>query len=230
MEYSEETFVRSSTNDSFIVRSYPDLEWDSIWRYSIDSEIVAIYTGESIENCVGTVELRFFSGELHGAGQCLDGYYHGMWKFYRKSGNLHSKGFFLNGKMYQRWYPFNGDTLKLVRPIIEVDPKTAFILDTVKIRVNYIFDGIDTSSWDYYLHFDFIALDKFKKQESLPYENYIEKFKGEEIKNNLGFMSPGDFALYGYTLAINRETGDSISHLGIETQYVTILDSTSVDF
>lgn len=230
VEYSERTFISPSTKDSFVIRSYPHLELDSIWRYQRDEEIVTIYSGDSLLGCFGSVKLYFYSGELHGIGECIDGFPEGVWKFYRKSGDMLHKDFVEKGKTYQKWVPRNEETIKLVAPIIEIKPETLYILDTFTIRAKYNFEGIDTKNWDYYLIFDFMRKEKFLNADYLPYENHIKKYEGEAIIYRSRFYEPADAVLYGYTLGINRLTGDSIFHLEIENQFFTILDSTSIEF
>jgi len=227
--FSEDIFIQPDSKDSFVIRSYPDLELDSVWRYQIDDKIVRVYTRDSLNRCIGPVNLYFFSGELHGYGTCIEGYFEGKWFFYNESGRLLSIKLFSKGKLYQRWFFPNNDTLKLVYPIIDIEPRTAFIHDTFKIRVNYIFDGIDTTGWDYYLHFDFINKDIYTDTIHLPRENFYRKYEGEEIKENLKIYFSGEHAMYGYTLAINRETGDSVYHYEITDQFFTTLDTTFIE-
>ena len=228
-EYSEDTFTISDTNDSFVVRSYPHLDMDSVWRYSIDEQIVAIYTSDSTGNCKGRAELRFFTGELHGYGKCVDGFYDGMWKFYRKTGELHFINVYSMGFLCQRWVVKEGDTSKWLYPIISIEPRTAYINDTIFVRVDYNLNGIDTTGWDFFLHYDFTKREKFDSQESLPYEEFTERYDGKPIEVRFAFPQPGKIAMYGYTLAINRVTGDTIMHMEIMDQFFTILDSTSVE-
>jgi hypothetical protein len=229
VEYSENTFIRANTNDSFVIRSYSHLEFDSIWRYSLNEGLVGIYTGDSLRRCTGSVRMEYITGELYAVGECLNGFYTGKWKFYRKSGDLHFIDFFSKGFNFQRWFPVNDDTFKLVRPIIDIEPRVANVDELVDISATYNFDNIDTANWDYYLYFDFISKEKFINDESLPFENYMKKYEGKAIEQSIGFFESGEIAMYGYTLAINRETGDSITHLEIEDQFLKILDSTSVE-
>jgi len=107
VEYSERTFISPSTKDSFVIRSYPHKELDSIWRYQRDEEIVTIYTGDSLLGCFGPVRLYYFTGEKHGVGDCIDGYPEGIWKHYWESGELHFIDFYDKGVNYQRWVPFD---------------------------------------------------------------------------------------------------------------------------
>jgi len=229
VEYSEETFLRVGTNDSFVVRSYEHLDLDSVWRYSLDEEIVAIYTSEGTADCEGRAELRFFTGELHGYGKCVDGYYDGKWKFYRKTGELHFMNVYSMGFLCQRWVVEEGDTSKWIYPKISIEPGTAYVYDTINVTVDYILDGIDTTGWDYYLHYDFTKREKFDNEGILPYEAFTERYEGDPIEVKFAFPKPGEIAMYGYTLAINRETGDSVIHMEIRDQYLSILDTTSTE-
>ena len=229
VEYSEETFLRVGTNDSFVIRSYPHKELDSIWRYQRDEEVLTIYKGDSLLGCFGPVRLYYFTGEEHGIGECIDGYPDGPWKFYTKSGDLIYKSFSKKGNIFQKWLPSNGDTFKLIRPIIEIEPRVTNVDELVDITATYNFDGIDTADWDYYLYFDFISKENFLHDESLPFEQYKEKLEGNTIEQSIGFLESGEIAMYAYTLAINRQTGDSLIHLEIEGQFLTILDTTSTE-
>lgn len=202
---------------------------DSIWRYQTDEKILTIYTGDSLLGCFGQVKLYYYSGEVHSTGKCINGFPEGIWKFYTKSGNLFRKDFLKKGVTYQKWWLNNGDTVKQVAPIIEISPQMLYILDTFKFKANYYFEGIDTTSWDYYLVFDFMRKEKFINAESLPYENHIKKYQGETIVHRSRFYEPADAVLYGYTLGIHRETGDSIFHLEIKNHFFTIKDTTSVE-
>ncbi len=228
-EYSEETLIRVGTNDSFIIRSYPHLELDYIWKYSLNDEILSIYTRDSLKGCTGTMRWKHFSGELYAYGDCINQFFDGKWKYFRKSGELDFINFYTKGALYQRWFLEEGDTVKRLFPKISIEPRTAYLHDTIYVRADYILDGIDTSGWDYYLHYDFIEREKYESQSSLPYEQYIIKYEGEPIESKYEFIVPVEVAMYGYTLAINRETGDSVIHLEIMEEYLTILDTTSTE-
>lgn len=228
-EYSEMTFVKTATNDSFVVRSYDHLDLDSVWRYSLNEELVASYTAYGKDGCDGKVEIRWFSGELRGYGNCVDGRYDGMWKFYKKSGELHFLNFYSRDLFYQRWILDSGDTSKWLYPIIKVEPMTAYVFDTVSVIVDYIFEGIDTTNWDFYVLFDFVERNRFEDASPLPYEQYVMKYEGQPIIKKLGFIVPGEMVLYGQTMAVNRISSDTIFHPEIVNRFLTILDSTSVE-
>lgn len=228
-EYSERTFIHPDNNHKYIIRSYPDLELDSIWRHHTNGELVTIYTADSIGRCIGRTTVLYSTGELYSEGICNQGFAEGEWYFYKKSGDVDFINFYSKGVHYQRWIMESGDTTKWLYPIIEIEPRTGYIYDTINVHVDYILEGIDTTDWDYYLHFDFIEREKYESQSSLPYEAHIEKYEGNQIEGKFEFLVPGEMVMYGYTLAINRETGDSIYHLEIMEQYLTIMDSTSVE-
>jgi len=228
-EYSERIFYHPENNHKYIIRSYPDLELDSIWRYHSDDDLLTIYTADSLGRCIGPTTVLFSSGELYSEGVCVDGFAEGKWYFYKKSGELDFINFYSKGIHYQRWFLEEGDTTKRVYPIIDIKPNTAYVFDTILVQADYILEGLDTNNWDYYLHFDFIERDKYEAQNSLPYEKFIEKYEGNPIEEKFEFLVPGEIAMYGYTLAINRETGDSIIHLEIMDEYFTILDTTSTE-
>ena len=228
VDYSERLIHVEEEGYKYISRSYPDKKLDSIWRYHIDGHLVSVYTGDSLGRCFGWTSGYRPSGELHYIGQCWWGKSEGRWNFYDKSGELIFINLYSNDHLYQRLFPESGDTTKWLYPIIEIEPRLAYVFDTIYVRVDYILDGIDTTDWDYYLHFDFIERDRFDSQDSLPYEDNIEKYEGEQIETKIRSISPGQYVMYGYTLAVNRETGDSIYHLDIMEQYLTILDSTSL--
>jgi len=121
-----------------------------------------------------------------------------------------------------------GDTVKFLRPVVEIEPRITDTQEFVRITAKYNFNKIDTANWDYYLFYDFISKDRFLQKESLPFEQHKEKIEGNTIEKSIGFLEPGEIAMYGRTLGIHRETGDSIFHLEIKNQFLTVKDTTSV--
>lgn len=226
-------FIESYKTDvdpdyNYLVRSYPDKELDSIWKYTKEGVLVSIYAGDSLGRCLGPQKVFYPNGEIYYTGKCESNLHIGKWYFYRKSGSLHFINFYTErGELYQRWFPNNGDTTKMVYPIIELDPLVATTFDTVFLKVNYKLDYIDTTGWDYFLVYDFVEKERFEKGGSLPFEEFFEKYEGQKIEGRFEFMVPGEIAMYGYTLAVNRETGDSIFHLEIRDQFLTIVDTVS---
>ena len=229
MNYSERIIHSNGEEYKYISRSYPDKKLDSIWKYHIDGHLVSVYTGDSLGRCFGWVSGYRQTGELHYNGQCWWGKSEGRWTFYDKSGELIFINLYSNGHLYQRKFPESRDTAKWLYPIIEIEPQVAHVFDTIYVRADYILDGIDTTGWDYYLHFDFIEMERFDNRDTLPYEEIIEKYMGEQIEKRIKVTMPGEYVMYGYTLAVNRETGDSTYHLDIMDKFLTIIDTTSVE-
>jgi|GEM_PF-2315548 len=229
-KYNERIIHKPEEGFKYISRNYPEKELDSIWKYDLKGNIVRIYTGDSLGRCIGWTSGYRQSGELHYIGNCNGKKATGEWHFFNKSGNIDFINFYsLEGYLYQRWFLENSDTSKKLYPKISIEPRTAHVHDTIYVTVDYILDGIDTTGWDYYLFYDFIEREKYETQSSLPYEEYINKYEGKPLESRFEFIVPGEVTMYGYTLAIHRETGDSVYHLDIMEEYLTILDTTSTE-
>ena len=231
-DYSERVILKEEEGYKYISRSYPNKKLDSIWEYDLDGQLKRVYTGDSLLNCYGGISGFRPSGDLHYTCHCLRNVLVENCVFYDKSGEIFFIDLYSSGHLYQRLIPESGDTAKWLIPIIEIEPRLAYVHDTIYVRADYILDGIDTTGWDYFLHFDFIGREKIENKSpipSVPYEKFIEKYDNEQIEVKFGFLVPGEYVMYGYTLAINRETGDSVSHIGISDEFLTVLDSTSVE-
>lgn len=229
-EYTERTILQSEEGFKYVSRSYPDKELDSIWKYDLNGNLVSLYTGDSLGQCFGWTSGYRKTGELHYFGECYKSNAIGQWLFFTKSGELDFLNFYSDGDLYQRWILDSGDTSKWVYPIIIVEPPTAYVFDTVSVKVDYILDGIDTTNWDFYLQFDFVERNRFEGASPLPYEQFIEKYEGQPINRKFEFLMPEEMVLYGQTMAVHRKSGDTIFHPEIENRFLTILDSTSVEF
>lgn len=229
---SDETYREKIIEESkYIFKSCPDKELDSVWKFDKTENLVSIFTADSTGLCKGTISGFHRGGQLKYTGTCQ---YHkkiGKWYFFKESGDLDFINYYTeDGDLYQKWFIREGDTIKHLYPIIFLEPKFAHVNEEVYLRVNYIFSGIDTSGWDYFLVHDFIEREIFDSQQGLPYERYVNKLDGDELSIKIKFLTPEEIALIGYTLAIHRETRDSIYYLDILEQYLTIIDTSSLEF
>ncbi len=223
-EHTDHVREKIIDGNRYVYKSFEDKELDSIWKYDKDGNLESVFTGDSTGKCLGGISGFYPTGELKFTGYCKHLNTTGEWFFYKKSGELNFVNFYTEtGDMYQRWFMNNGDTLKLVYPIIEFDRRVANVEDSVSLRVSYNLDSLDTLGWTYYFVHDFIEIDKFTSDELLPEERFRYKIDGHEISMTLNFLTPDTLALYGYTLAVHQETGDTVNHLQIRDEFITIL-------
>jgi hypothetical protein len=226
---SNENYREKIIGDSkYIYQSYSDSELDSIWKFDMNGNLESVFTGDSTGKCLGTISGFYTTGELKFTGYCNHHDKIGQWYFFKNSGDLNFINYYTdNGELYQRWFIQEGDTSKKLFPIIDLEPRVAHVNEEIHLRVNYKFDGIDTTGWDYFFVHDFIEKEDYDPDQILPKERFRDPYNGEVLSIKLEFLAPDELAMFGYTLAVNRETGDSIFHLEIRDQFLTIVDTIS---